>query len=473
VTETSAIGKTGLAFIGGAMRSGLGGVVGTVSDRSGSDDEAHRRAMLKSTSSGRGFLFLQGMATRFFERLGAALTARGHAVHRVNFNAGDRAFWRLPNAVDFRGREHEWPEFLDRLVVDKAISDIILFGDCRPLHRAAIRLAETRALRVHVVEEGYIRPDWITFEEGGVNGYSSLPRDPNWYRERARGLPEWERPPKVPGSFRRRAYEDVLYNLSSMAGVWRFPHYKTHRPYHQLIEYAGWLRRLALMRRSERRAAAAVETLAGDPIFFFPLQLDCDYQMRVHSPFRAMHLAIEHVLISFACHAPPASRLVVKLHPFDSGLVDWAGMVGHIAAEQMVAERVTVLDGGELPKVLASSRAVVTVNSTVGPQALANGLPVIALGKAVYDIPGLTFQGELDDFWHMATPPDAGLFDAFRRVLAARCLLPGSFFNETGLRLAVDAAVDRLEAAYARPAHGPVLELPGTAVGPATPIAAA
>jgi hypothetical protein len=31
-------------------------------------------------------------------------------------------------------------------------------------------------------------------------------------------------------------------------------------------------------------------------------------------------------------------------------------------------------------------------------------------------------------------------------VLAARCLIPGSFFSERGLRLAVEAAIDRLEA---------------------------
>ena len=124
---------------------------------------------------------------------------RGHGVHRVNFNGGDRVFWRLPNSVDFPGHEYEWPQFLDRLITERAISDIILFGDCRPLHRAAIRLAERRQVLVHVVEEGYMRPDWITFEPGGVNGYSSLPKDPDWYRERARDLPEWQRPPTRAG----------------------------------------------------------------------------------------------------------------------------------------------------------------------------------------------------------------------------------------------------------------------------------
>ena len=411
---------------------------------------------VNSRSSGRAFLFLQGMATRFFERLGQVLTARGHAVHRINFNGGDRAFWRLPQAIDFCGRAEDWPEFLDQLIVDRAISDVILFGDCRPLHRAAIRVAERRSLRIHVVEEGYLRPDWITFEEGGVNGNSALPRDPGWYLERARSLPRWSDPPPVPGSFRRRAVEDVRYTMASMAGMWRFPHYATHRPYYQLIEYAGWLRRLALKRRAERRAALAIEALPAhpDPLFLFPLQLDCDYQVRVHSPFRAMHLAIEHVLASFAAHAPAAARLVVKLHPLDSGLVDWAAITGHLAVEFGIADRVTILDGGDLEKLMARSPAVVTVNSTVGTLALARRLPVIALGKAIYDMAGLTFQGDLDDYWSAPTPPDVELFDAFRRVLAARCLIPGSFFNEAGLALAVDAAVDRLEAAYARPARG-------------------
>ncbi|WP_338073070.1 hypothetical protein [Halochromatium salexigens] len=31
-------------------------------------------------------------------------------------------------------------------------------------------------------EEGYLRPDYITVEEGGANRFSSLPRDPAYYR---------------------------------------------------------------------------------------------------------------------------------------------------------------------------------------------------------------------------------------------------------------------------------------------------
>jgi capsular polysaccharide export protein len=431
--------------------------------------------MTRAARAGRRFLFLQGMATRFFERLGKALATHGHAVHRVNFNGGDRAFWRLPGAVDFCGRPEEWPEFFGRLVDEKAITDLILFGDCRPLHRAAIRVAKLRQVRIYVVEEGYLRPDWITFEEDGVNGHSALPQDPAYYREQARALPPWCDPPAVPGSFRRRAIEDVLYTTGSIAGRWRFPHYATHRPYHQLIEYAGWLRRLALKRRAERQAALAIDALAEEagPLFLFPLQLDCDYQVRVHSPFRAMHLAIEHVLTSFSEHTPASARLIVKLHPFDSGLIDWAAIIRHVAVDLGIADRLVILDGGDLGKLLALKPAIVTVNSTVGALALACGLPVIVLGKAVYDIAGLTFQGKLDEFWETHTPPDMVLFDDFRRVLASRCLLPGSFFNEAGLSLAVDAAIDRLEAANARSARGDAAGTSAKPVGGRASVAAA
>jgi capsular polysaccharide export protein len=398
-------------------------------------------------------LFLQGLATRFFEALGRALAARGHAVRRVNFNGGDRAFWRLPGAVDFRDRAEEWPSFLEGLLVSAGVSDIILFGDCRPLHRAAIAVARRQELPVWVVEEGYLRPDWITFEQGGVNGYSALPRDPRWYRDKARRLPPWRDPPALGNSFRRRAAEDVHYWLAAALAARRFPHYATHRPYFQLVEYAGWLRRLAVQRRAERRAEAAIAGLAAcsDPIFLFPLQLDCDYQLRVHSPFRSVRAAIETVLTSFANHAAPASRLIVKLHPLDSGIYDWAAIIRHAAVALAMSDRLTILEGGAIDAALASSRGIVTVNSTVGIQALAQGRSVIALGSAIYDLPGLTFQGDLDEFWTAGVPPDPSLLDAFRRVLTDRALIPGSFFSKRGIGVAVDAAVDRLEAAASLP----------------------
>ncbi len=403
------------------------------------------------TGEPRAFLFLQGLASWFFDRLGRELIERGHAVHRINFNGGDRLFWRLPGAVAYRGRLRDWPAFLEQLLTVRGITDVILFGDCRPVHRAAIPVARARAVRIHVVEEGYLRPGWMTFEGNGVNANSQLPRDPDWYRDEAAHLPAWSPSAAPAESFRRRAAEDVAYTAARLAAAGLYPHYRTHRTRHPLVEYAGWIVRLASRRQAERRAAAAIAALSDAPIFFFPLQLDGDYQIRHNAPFGGMRPAIEFVIASFARRARPGARLLVKLHPLDDGLINWARVVRKTAAACGVAERVVVIDGGDIGMVLQRAHAVVTINSTVGMQALARGVPVIALGNAIYDLSGLTCQNGLDAFWQAPAPPDAQLYGAFRRVLAARCLIPGGFFSEAGLRLAVEAAVQRLESAEPPP----------------------
>ena len=101
--------------------------------------------MVVSFGSKRSFLFLQGLATPFFVRLGREIASRGHAVHRINLCGGDRVFWPKLGAVDFRGRFSEWRKFLGIFLHNCAVTDIILFGDCRPYHRVAIELARSLA----------------------------------------------------------------------------------------------------------------------------------------------------------------------------------------------------------------------------------------------------------------------------------------------------------------------------------------
>ena len=318
-------------------------------------------------------------------------------------------------------------------------------GGRRPGGGCAV--ARELQVQVHVFEEGYLRPEWVTIELGGVNGHSSLPRDPEWYLEAARTLPAYDASQGVPSSFRRRAFEDLAYNFAHMLLFWQYPHYRTHRPWHPLVEYAGWGWKLMRQRRMRARSAAVLRALqeAGRPYFVFPLQLDCDYQIRLHSPFRGMQPAIEQVLGSFAAHAPAAAILVIKEHPLDNGLINWRRRVEAAAAAHGLAERVLYLEAGDISPLVRDALGVVTINSTTGTLALAAGVPVITLGQAVYDLPRVTFQGPLDAFWSQPPPPEAEVFDAFRRVVVARCLVRGGYFSETALDLLVRGCVARLE----------------------------
>jgi len=238
----------------------------------------------------RHVLLLQGLMGPLFRWLGRGLMRDGHSVHKVNFNGGDRAFWRLPNGIDYRGSLEEWPGALRRLIGDKGITDVVLFGDCRPHHLIARQVCQEMGIPVHVFEEGYIRPDWVTLELGGVNGHSSLPRDPVWYRETAAALPPVPPHAQVPSSFRRRATEGLIYNVADVFTRWRYPHWNNHRPWPPLVEGMGWLRKLRQGKEKRARGAELIARLetSDQPYFIFPLQLDSDAQIRLHSPFPAL-----------------------------------------------------------------------------------------------------------------------------------------------------------------------------------------
>lgn len=395
----------------------------------------------------RHVLLLQGLMGPLFRRLGQELIRSGHKVYKINFNGGDRLFWRLPNGIEYRGSLDDWPATLAQVIRENEITDVALFGDCRDHHLPATRVCRELGVPVHVFEEGYVRPDWVTLEQGGVNGHSSLPRDPAWYREAAAALPPVPAHAQVPSSFRRRATEGLLYNAADVLTRWHYPHWTNHRPWHPLVEAMGWTRKLLRRKQSQASAAQLIHRLetSGDPYFLFPLQLDSDAQIRLHSPFAGIADALRLVIGSFAAHAPADVRLVVKEHPLDNGVRDWRQETADMATLFGVSSRVDYMAWGDIVPVTRRARGVVTINSTSGTLALAEGVPVVALGHAVYDIADITYQCGLDAFWQNPAAPDAETFAAFRRVLIERCLIPGGFFSEEALAKVVRHAVARFE----------------------------
>jgi len=103
------------------------------------------------------------------------LERAGASVWRVGFNAGDRAFWFSSKSyVPYRGTLAQWDARFAGIVVEKGVTDIVLYGDTRPIHAQAVAAAKALGLGIHVFEEGYMRPYWVTYERGGSNGNSRL-----------------------------------------------------------------------------------------------------------------------------------------------------------------------------------------------------------------------------------------------------------------------------------------------------------
>ena len=396
------------------------------------------------------FLFLQGVCSPFFPRLATALRQQGHTVSKINFTVGDRVYWRQGSALNYRGAMERLPQFYQRTYTNRSISDIVLFGDCRPVHRPAIALARSAGIRVHVFEEGYFRPHWITLERDGVNGNSTMPRDPAWYRQQASQVPNYDNGLSFNTAFWKRAAYDVGYNF--WAGLNPILHrgVRGHVPYSPLTEYLGYVRRgIRLKYYAKDARQSEMDLLASKdskPFFLLPLQLATDAQIVHHSNFSNMAEATHHVMQSFAAHAARHTRLAIKIHPLDPGLVNYRAMARLWAKQLQIEDRVFFLESGNLPPLLTHTAGVITVNSTVGASAILHGKRTITLGKAIYDMAGLTYQSHLDAFWSAEDRPDLKLFKAFRNVVINTCQLNGGFYCARGIDLAVAAALPRLQA---------------------------
>jgi capsule polysaccharide modification protein KpsS len=378
---------------------------------------------------GRKLLLLQGPAGPFFARLSRQLREAGAVVSKVNFNGGEDLYYREPGVVPYRGSLEGWAEFFESLVAERSIDGIILFGDCRPLHRRAIEQATKLGVEVFVFEEGYVRPDFVTLERGGVNGHSSIPQDPGAYAELELMKERPHQP--VKHAFMKSALHTICYASATALLRERYPLYRHHRDIRPLAQAALWWRgtvRRAVHTLRDREIAKRLERHDMPPYFFVPLQVHLDSQLK-HSRYATINEFIREVVATFAEHAPAECELVLKLHPMDRPYSDYAMDIEVLRLEHGLGNRLHYVDVINLPAALRHARGTVVINSTVGLSSLMHGTPVKCLGRAVYDIPGLTHQGSLAEFFAAPSAVDRELHQRFRQWLLENNQLNGSVWS--------------------------------------------
>lgn len=395
----------------------------------------------------RRVLLLQGPSSFFFRELGLCLGARGARVTRLGFCPGDRLYWsgRAGRFVRCAVEGDAFPAWIERFLRRERPTDIIMLGDGRFYHRETLAVANRLYCppRLHIIEHGLIRPGWILVEPEGMGSASVIPQGfRTSERFAARIAPEMAQP-----GFLRYAALDIGYHAVGMAlGRLYNRHYIRPGidPPHR--EYAGWLAKLMRRPQSVWRTRAALKRITdakGKPVFLFPLQLETDFQIRDHGHGISLRAHLDRVLCSFAAHAAQDAVLVIKRHPLDNGLAPWRGRIRRTCAALGITERVIYLERGALEPLLDAAHGVVTVNSSVGLEAVLRGVPCLTLGVAVYDLPGLTARGSLDRFWTERDGPDAGVAARFRDFVLARYHVPGGF-DGAAARIGAAALAERI-----------------------------
>lgn len=377
------------------------------------------------------------------------LRASGAEVFRVGFNRGDRAFWPDTRGyIPYRGTVEEWPQAFAVLLTDHAITDVVLYGDTRPIHATAVAQAQAAGVTVHVFEEGYIRPYWVTYERGGSNGHSRLMdlSVADMAAALARSDAELPDAPARWGDMRQHMFWGALYHWFVLAGFWDYRNFRPHRALTVRQEFLLYLRRFLLMpfHRWERMLETWRIRSGGFPYHLVLLQLEHDTSFQKHSPFSTMTEFLDLVIDGFAKGAPPHHRLVFKAHPLEDGRVPVLREIRRLARAAGVADRVHFVRGGMLAGLLNRARSAVTVNSTAGQQVLWRGLPLRIFGRAIYGKPEFVSSQPLPEFFANPARPDARAYRTFRHYLLETSQVAGGYYSSRGRRELLRQVVDMM-----------------------------
>jgi len=409
------------------------------------------------------YLILQGLGSPFFKMLASHLAAEGTPVHKVNFCGGD--WWFAGRTINhrFNGTPNQLAAFYRRLIEEHQVTTILLFGDCRPIHKTARNVAADMGLRVWAFEEGYIRPGYITCEQAGTNDLSTLPRMPDQLQKRAAQIDAQVAEVKASSENARseeaahtetaatqmpaRVRMDITHHLWNILLKPLYFRYRSHRPDSVTSEIKGWASRLKRKVRFKNINSALVQRYQelDNDFFMVPLQLNSDFQIREHSNYESVLEFIREIVASFARNAPKNTLLMLKSHPLDNGMIDYRNYIAMAAIKHGIEGRVDYLEGGDLNIFLSRTKGVVLINSTVGYAALAAAKPIKVMGRALYNMTGLAEQRPLDKFWKNPAVPNQQLIDDFLKVIRTDSQIAGNLFTGAGLKMAAQTAADRIK----------------------------
>ena len=275
----------------------------------------------------------------------------------------------------------------------------------------------------------FLKRDYITFENEGVNGHSLIPKERSFYD--ALEITQDYETKKVGNTYPSMAFYAFCYWLGAFLFGWHFNNALHHRSLSPLEIYPWIISYLRKMKYilTEKVVKEKIKTLPKH-YFLVALQVYNDTQIRSHFNGGEVESFIETIIVSFSKNSNNTDSLVIKHHPMDRGYREYSRLIENLSMQYGVDSRVFYIHDEHLPTLLNNAVGCVVINSTVGISALHHNCPVKVCGNAFYDIDGLTYQGGLNTFWQEAKmgKPDHELYLKFKNYVVLKTQINGSFY---------------------------------------------
>ncbi|MYL20126.1 hypothetical protein GLW04_09535 [Halobacillus litoralis] len=282
----------------------------------------------------------------------------------------------------------QYMHFIDQFIEEHHIDFICMFNGYHWIDQVSKYLAEKRNLQTIYFEQGYFRPYTLTCDPQGINNDASIPRSRHFYeaiqmdhRRMKHHLthPENEDLLNVKGE---NLTQVALVKVASMLGsVLKVnPNLYAHITWHEAIKYFLFKQGFKFMKMDEQPLP--------EEFLFVPFQVSRDTQIFYNSSIKSME-----ELVDLACaHVEEVNRkqnrnihLVFKEHPEDMPRNNYKTLKKRYKDNP----KVMFLQKRSVPELIRKSLGVITINSTVGIEALTQHKPVITLGDAFYNIDGV------------------------------------------------------------------------------------
>ena len=387
---------------------------------------------IKEEFSGKNVVLLQGPVGNFFACLAKVFKKNHTKVSKINFNGGDFFFYPLGHRC--RVSKQNLDNFYEDFFQKKSIEAIIMYNDCRFIHKSAIKIAVKLGIEIWIFEEGYLRPYCITFEKNGVNANSKIPRDKSFFLSLnfCKNSTDIK---VIPGGFKFMAFDAFLYWFFAFIFAPFFNNKLHHRSLNPL-EMFFWFRALFrkyLYKISEKKLNEKIYSLKKK-YFLAILQVHNDTQLSNHYK-KSIEDFIEETILSFANHARAKSYLVFKHHPMDRGYRNYSALIEKLSQKYYVEGRILYVHDTYLPTLLRNALGCITINSTVGLSAVLEGCATKVCGEAFYDFEGLTYQRKLRFFWTEAHSykPNLTLIKNYKEYLLQNNQINGNFYKNSFL----------------------------------------
>lgn len=395
-------------------------------------------------------VLLQGPVGPFFSDLQNYLEKQGYDCWRILFNAGDRFYSGKKKKVVYNGSRNEWASWFHNFLTLSCADCIVLFGAERIIHKIARQCAQQLGVSIVSLEEGYIRPGFITVEKNGNNGASPIA---GLLPSSSFNPDEQNTPTKqnFNGFSRMCWYGTLYYSIGTLFSS--LPQRELfHRRINLFGEAFGWLRNACRRFKNTFVALGEIQTLLEfheGEYFLIPLQVTTDMQLADAAMGWNNSRLIMETLKSFATHAPKKYRLVFKIHPLERGHSNDHRLIRQTAELLGIHDRVHVLDNGSLGLLARHAAGMITINSTSGLSAIFHGIPLLVIGRALYANPKLAncafSKPDFDMFWTNHYVANKELRQQYLDWIKVRCLKTGDFYNNSGIDAACQGVYDVIE----------------------------